>query len=55
MIQNGSATLSNSYVVHNQSNGGVGNGGGIFVTSGHTVTLKNTPVMYNKPDNLVQG
>jgi fibronectin-binding autotransporter adhesin len=55
MIQNGSAKLSNSYVVRNQSTGGVGNGGGIFVTSGHTVTLNNTPVIHNIPDNLVQG
>jgi hypothetical protein len=55
MIQNGSATLSNSYVVRNQSTGGVGSGGGIYVTSGHTVTLNATPVIHNTPDNLVQG
>ena len=55
MIQNGSATLSNSYVVHNQSTGGIGNSGGIYVTSVHTVTLNNTPVIHNIPDNLVQG
>lgn len=55
MIQNGSATLSNSYVVHNHSTGGIGNGGGIYVTSGHTVTLNTTPVINNTPDNLVQG
>ena len=55
MIQNGSATLSNSYVVRNHSTGGVGSGGGIYVTSGHMVTLNTTPVIHNTPDNLVQG
>lgn len=55
IIQNGSATLSNSFVVRNQSTGGKGNGGGIYVTSGHTVTLNSTPVIHNTPDNLVQG
>ena len=55
MIQNGSATLTNSNVVLNKSTGGLGNGGGIYVTSGHTVTLNNTPVINNTPDNLVQG
>jgi hypothetical protein len=55
IIQNGSATLSNSIVNRNQSTGGKGSGGGIFVVSGHTVTLNTTPVIHNTPDNLVQG
>ncbi len=55
MIQNGSAVLNNSMVVYNKSKAGVGNGGGIFVTSGHTVTLNATPVVNNHPDNLVQS
>ena len=55
VIQNGSATFNNSYVVLNTSTGGVGSGGGIYVTSGNTVTLNNTPVIHNTPDNLVQG
>jgi hypothetical protein len=55
MIQNGSAALSNSIVTYNHSTGGVGNGGGIYVTSGHMVTLHRTPVVHNTPDNLVQG
>jgi hypothetical protein len=55
IIQNGAATLTHSSVLHNSTTSPVGNGGGIYVTSGQTVTLNSTNVQYNLPDNLVQG
>ena len=55
IMDNGAATLNSSKVVHNVAKGGIGYGGGIFVTDGSTTTLDSTPVTNNKTDNFVRA
>jgi len=44
----GIVTASGTPIVHNTA---VTAGGGIYNGSGGTITLTNSPVLYNKPDN----
>ena len=55
IMDNGAATLDSSNVLQNIAKRGVGYGGGIFVTSGNTVTLHSTLITNNKTDNFVRA
>lgn len=53
LIQNGAATLDWTAVMGNRDAAGLGNGGGVYVTAGHTLAASSSPIAYNSPDNLV--
>ncbi len=53
LMINGRSSLRNSWVEGNASLGGVGTGGGAYVTAGNTLTRRSGVITHNTPDNLV--
>ncbi len=55
LMDNGTASVSQSLILFNRVSGGLGSGGGAYVTHGSTLTIGTTFLFQNSPDEVVRA